>query len=168
MNTPTEFDVQELFRLVGKSVWMLQHLENAVASFTAMIILQKERDKSKKITEEYAHNVLKKQKDLTLGRMIANAKSARSIPPELNNRFDIFLIERNWLIHNCIKTDYLSLRSDKKKALLFERIHDFAEEAMVLAKEIHNLHTEWFLDYGYDYNLVLQNAEKLIQEASES
>ncbi len=65
MNTPTEHEVQELFRLVGKSVWMLQHLENAVAHFTAMIILQKKRDKSKNISEEYAYQVLEKQNKLT-------------------------------------------------------------------------------------------------------
>lgn len=147
---------------------MLQHLENVVATFTAMIILQKRRDKSKNVSEVFAYRTLEKQKKLTLGPMISNAKREKSIPASLHKRFEFFLKERNWLIHNCITTDYLSLRSEKNKTTLFNRLNNFSEEAMALRKEIYNLNNEWFSEKGYDLNLAFENAKKLIREASKS
>ncbi len=165
MNIEKANDVQELFRLVGKGVWMLQHLENAIAYFTTMIILQKRRDKSKNVSEEFADKTLEKQKKLTLGPMISTAKREKSIPPLLHNRFDKLLKERNWLIHNCITTDYLSLRSENNKYRLFERLEEFADESMLLAKEIHNLNDVWFSGNGYDLDFAFKNAEKILHEA---
>jgi hypothetical protein len=168
MTTPMSQDVQELFRLVGKAVWMLQHLENFVATFTAMIILQKRRDKSKNVTEEFANKTLEKQKKLTLGVMILNAKREKSIPPFLHERFNNFLKERNWLIHSCMQTDHLSLRSEKNKLHLFGRLEEFSEEAIDLRKELQNLMNTWSSEKGYDLNLAIEKAEKLIREASKS
>jgi hypothetical protein len=100
--------------------------------------------------------------------MISKAKREKSIPPSLHKRFERFLKERNWLIHNCNTTDYLSLRSEKNKICLFERLENFSEEAMALRKEFQNLNNEWFSEKGYDLNLAFENAKKLILEASKS
>lgn len=147
---------------------MLQHLENVVATFTAMLILQKRRDKNKKVTEEIAYRTLQKQKKLTLGPMITNAKREQTIPLFLHKRFDSFLSERNWLIHNCVTSDYLSLRSEKEKVRLMTRMEAFSEEAMALSKELQRLNNRWYSEKGYDLSLAFEKAEELIRKASKS
>ena len=166
MNTSyTETDVGELYSLLGESIWNLQHLEIAVTTFTAMKILQRKRDKGTEITEDVGERVLNKQRRQTLGPLINAAKRERIIPNDLIERFDLFLKERNWLIHKCVVNEYLSLRNKKNKEDLFSRILVFSTEAQSLKKEIYKLLERWYEQKGYDLEHAYKLAEKLISNA---
>jgi len=84
------------------------------------------------------------------------------------NRFDDFLDERNWIIHNCVINEYLSLRNMDSKQRLFKRIEAFVYEAITLRKEIHNLMESWYSDSEYDLNYAYSLAEKLLKNAQKS
>ena len=126
MNIPyTDEDVNYLFHILGQAVWYLQHLEKVLTTFNAFKILQRKRDKGIKVTKQLGHKVLGKQRGQTLGPLIGTAKQERTIPKKLMNRFDVFLEERNWIIHKCVINEYLSLRNAESKKRLFERISNF-------------------------------------------
>ncbi|HHT9123145.1 MAG TPA: hypothetical protein ACFYEF_09795 [Candidatus Wunengus sp. YC63] len=168
MNTPySENDVDLLYRLIGKAVWHLQHLENALTLFAAMKRLQKVRD-SKKISEKEAYEELEKQRKKTLGPLIESAKREAIIPDKLLDRFDKFLDERNWLIHKCVINEFLSLRNSSARSELFSRIDNFSEEATSLRNEIYTLLKTWFQSNGYDINKAHAIAETMLKNATKS
>jgi len=162
-----EEDIEKLFNIMGQGLWYLQHLENAVSTFTALKILQRKKEKGTKVTEQLGERVLLKQKVQTLGPLISSAKREKTIPVALAQRFDKFLKERNWLIHNSVNTDYLALRSQNNKQELFKRIDAFAEEAIELKKEIYFLLEEWYTEEGYDIEYAYNLAEQTLRDAEQ-
>ena len=168
MGTPyTQDDVDQLYMLIGKAVWHLQHLENIVASFTAFKILQAKRAKGEKLSAANVAKVIEKQKEQTLGPLISAAKSHKTIPPPLAKRFDELLAKRNWLIHKCVTDEYLSLRNQLEKQRLFASIDSFSEEAIALQNETHSLFEKWFIDLGYDLGKAYEHAERQLQQAEQ-
>ena len=158
-------DVNILYTAIGKNIWKIQHLENIVATFTSMVILQKRRNQSKKTSEEYCKRVLEKQKKQTLGPMIRTAKEQGTIPPELAKQFQTLLQERNWIVHNCVSSDMFSLRSQSKKKELLNRLENCSDLVFELMSSMAKLHEQWFSGLGYDMNVVQQRAKKLLKDA---
>ena len=145
---------------------MLQHLENVMASFIALKILQQKRETKNnyKVNEEELKKVHDQQKRLTLGPMIERAIKQKNIPKPLEARFQTFLKERNWLVHNCVPENYLALRSRELKKKLLNRLDVFINEATDLLKEVYGQFEKWFESKGYDvqaaHNLSLEVIEK--------
>lgn len=162
----SEGDIQELYTLIGGCVWQLQHLENTVTTYTALKIMQRKREKGTKITKEVGETILSKQRKLNLGPLISSARCESTIPEKLLNRFKNFLDERNWLIHKCVVDDYLSLRNEIKKQMLFNRLVTFVEEARGLNNEIHALMESWYIETGYDLDYAHNLAEHTINEST--
>ena len=163
----TDEDVDTLYRLLGKALWHLQHLENIVASFTAFKILQAKREKGKKISEAFAKDILANQQRGTLGPIIGAAKQHGSIPGPFAIRFEGFLEERNWLIHRCVKSEYLSLRNSSSKDELFNRIKKFSNEAINLQNEIHMLFESWYEGKGYNFAEAYKLAEEQLKNSEQ-
>lgn len=163
----TDKDVDHLFHILGQAVWYLQHLEKVLTTFNAFKILQRKKDKGIKVTKKVGDKVLEKQRGRgqTLGPLIGTAKREKTIPKNLMNRFDVFLEERNWIIHKCIINEYLSLRNMESEQRLFKRIEAFVDEAIKLRREIHNLMETWYSDSGYDLNYAYSLAEKMLEKA---
>ena len=164
----TELDVHDLYYKIGKNIWKIQHLENLVATFTTMVIIQKRREQSKYISEEESHKILKKQKGLTLGRMIKNAQKQGTIPSHLAKKFDFVLKERNWIVHNCVASDMLSLQSTAPKKLLFDRLDDCSKNVTSLMNSMFELHNSWFTQKGYNLQRAFDNAEEMFQAAEDN
>ncbi len=141
-----------LYRLIGESVWFLQHLEKSLTAFVAIKKLQKVRKKGTNFDEQVAYAELEKQQKKTLGPLIKSAKNETIINENLIKRFEIFLEERNWLIHKCVINEFLSLRNINDRSKLFSRIKLFSQEAIDLNTEICNLLTTWFQSNGYNIN----------------
>ena len=163
----SEADVQTLYNLIGQSVWHLQHLEHALTTFTAMKILQRERERGSKLTENVCRRALEKQRGFTLGPLIASAKREQTIPRILLERFDRLLQERNWLIHKCVVNEFLSLRSETRRQALFVRISSFADEAIALKNEVYEILGKWYESVGYDLDCAYQFARESVQEAEQ-
>ena len=164
----TEQDVNTLYNLLGMSVWHLQHLEKQLTTFVTLVILHKKKKNEKVITEKNAGEFLQKYQKLTLGPLIGLSKKEKIIPEELYNRFEKFLYERNWVIHKCVINEYLSLRSEKNKKLLFTRIRNFANDGRDLTEEMFRLHKSWFKNCGYNLKEAYIKAEAILNNAEES
>lgn len=169
MNQPYNVtDISTLYGLIGKSVWHLQHLELALSTYTALRILQKKRDEGIKIDETNAMKSLANQQKQVLGQLIGSAKEHGAIPKDLHARFRDFLDERNWIIHNCVIDEYLSLRNENDKTRLFCRIHEFAIEAHLLTGEINSFNELWYVEKGYSFEEAQKNAEKILSNAEKN
>lgn len=163
--TYTVDDVNKLYQSIGEAVWNLQHLENVMTTYNALKILQNKRENNITFTDEEAYNTLNNQRKLTLGPLISSAKQHQMLPKDLEKRFDKFLTERNWLIHKCVISDYLSLQNAKSKSNLFSRISNFVEETISLKIELNNQMQKWFVDKGYNLNLAYTLAEEIIEKS---
>ncbi len=161
-------DVTILYKLIGESVWHLQHLENVLSSYTTLSILQRKRDKGSKVTESGAFKSLNGQQKQVLGQLIGSAKDHGVIPENMYSRFSDFLDERNWLIHKCVVNEYLTLRNENEKKLLFSRIGEFAAEAKLLTNEMHGHLEAWFKEHGYSIEEAYENAERILSDAEKS
>lgn len=150
-------DISHLYLSIGEAIWHLQHLEMLMTTFNTLKILQSKRKNKISITDEQAYDVREKQRKLTLGTLISSAKENHILSKELEIRFERFLIERNWLIHKCVISDYLSLRNNETKEALFSRIMFFIEEALSLKEELYKKMEQWFIENNYSieqaYNL---------------
>lgn len=169
MNKPyTAEDVDKLYRLIGQSVWHLQHLENILASYIVLCKLQKERKKGDKITQIDLEKAQLKERKKTLDPLIKTSKAEKIIPSNLSDVFDVFLEERNWLIHKCVINEYLSLRNEKTKKALYQRINSFIENAVQLRREIHQLFELWFSRNGYNLKDAYGLADQKLADAEKS
>lgn len=169
MNQPYNYtDVPILYKLIGESVWHLQHLENVLSSYTTLRILQRKRDKGSKVNEADVLKSLGGQRNQVLGQLIGSAKEHGAIPENLHVRFGDFLDERNWVIHKCVVNEYLSLRNENDKNRLLDRIGEFATEANLLHKEIHDLFELWSTEQSYSLEEAYRNAGRLLSEAEKS
>lgn len=169
MNQPyNNTDVTTLYRLIGESVWHLQHLENVLSSYTSLRILQRKRGKGCKVTESGAQKSLDGQQKQVLGKLIESAKEQGAIPENMYERFSRFLDERNWVIHKCVVNEYLALRNEEDKNRLFARLGEFGTEAKLLTKEIHDLFESWFTGQGYSIEEAHKNAERILSNAEKS
>jgi len=139
-----------------------------LTTFSALKILQKERDKGAKVTEIVGQRVLEKQRGLTLGPLIASAKREETIPLNLMKRFESLLQERNWLILKCVINEFFALRSETRKQALFARISSFVDEAISLKTSVNEIMAKWFEAAGYDLDHVFRIAQESLREAERS
>ncbi|MCB1563299.1 MAG: hypothetical protein KDJ75_06975 [Alphaproteobacteria bacterium] len=84
-----------LYTLLGKAVWTIQHLEDAL---NRVIIIKNPEANTKTKADE----ILKSYRKLPLGRAIERAEKEQTFDDGLQERLKDFLQERNWLIHHCM------------------------------------------------------------------
>ena len=168
MNTPyTADDVDDLYRSIGRCVWHLQHLDNVVFTFTTLIDLDEFKSRGEKVTEALARETRAKQRKLTLGPLIAEAKRKGSISPAMSERFDALLAERNWLIHRCVIDEYLALRGPTSRANFFRRLDAFEEMTIALRGQVATMLEDWYQRAGYDRALADAIAVRALHDAGD-
>ena len=136
-----------------------------MTTYNALKILQKLREDNIHFSDKEAYFTLEKERKLTLGPLISSAIKHKTLPQDLEKRFEQFLIERNWSIHKCVISNYLSLRNNDTKTGLFIRISNFIEEAISLKKELFNKMQNWFEGKGYDLNSAYLLADQILEKS---
>ncbi len=163
-----EDDVSELYRLIGRGVWHLQHLENVLASFILLKKLQKDKKSGTKISQSVLEAAQAKEREKTLGPLISSGKSEKCFPNELSEKFDSYLVERHWLIHKCVIEEFLALRNVNAKLALFTRIDNFANTSIHLQNELSSLFETWFTENGYNIDRAYAIADQNMANAERS
>lgn len=122
-------EVVTLYTLLGKAVWSIQHLEDALN--TAIAIKNPESK-----NREEGDEIRDSNRELPLGRSIGLAEQQETFDEDLQKRLKSFLTERNWLIHRCMHEsvdDYGSMLNTDK---LFTKISDIERTAISLKEAI--------------------------------
>lgn len=131
LKTPSSYQEQAstLYFLLGKTVWAIQHLEDALN----MIIIMKQSEAYTKIK---ADDILKSYRKLPLGRAIERAKQEKTFDEKTQQRLQDFLQERNWLIHRCMHESVDEVGYIIEPEKLFKRIESIHLSAFSLKEKI--------------------------------
>ncbi len=142
------------YNAVGEAVWQIQYLEHAIVN---LIIIKSEKAKRPSSTEE-ADELLDKERKGTLGLLYKKAKQAEIIPDQLLPRFDKFLTERNWLIHNSRLDNSEDLYNSEKTVQIIDRIKSIGKESLALTGEIVCLLEHFMISQGYNIDDIYKMA----------
>ena len=84
-----------LYTLLGRAVWSIQHLEDALNTAIAI-----KNPKATNRTE--GDKVRNSNRELPLGRAIGRAEKEKTFDKDFQRKLKDFLKQRNWLIHRCM------------------------------------------------------------------
>ncbi|HAT9256230.1 TPA: hypothetical protein JBC26_15735 [Legionella pneumophila subsp. pneumophila] len=143
---PVSQDEMLLYCLIGKAVWMIQHLEDALSH---SITLKKHVKKPYSFSLEQGNKILDEYRSYTLGKAIKIVAQENIFPESLQQVLADFLPKRNWLIHKCMHQTRKDFSSATSLHGLFDKIKGIAEEAdlilnlieedLIVFSELHEL-----------------------------
>jgi len=122
-------ELTNLFYLIGKGIWYLQNLEDALQTYITIKVEIKEVGV---MNAEQAEELLKKHRANTLGTSLKIAKDNNVLSEKLVKRLEVFKKERDWLVHRSVHQNGKDLYLNDKRYELMERIERFSEEALAL------------------------------------
>lgn len=128
----SEDELFVFFTAIGKGIWMLQSVEDALHVY---VVLKTRMKRPGCIMEAEAEVQLAKQRALTLGRSLGIAEKSDVLSPELHAELKDFKEERDWLVHRSIQ-DRDDLYVDEKRAAMIKRIMEFSGWALNLQKKV--------------------------------
>ena len=159
MQGPIDHDGLSLFyEAVGEAIWQTQYLEKALVNFVVI-----KRHKRKPVSEEQAYARLEKERKGTLGSIYGRAKDEGIIPENLEDRFDSFISERNWLIHNSNALNSEDLYNEKTTISIINRIHAITDESIELTRTLLSLLKEFMTSEGFDLTEAYERADNYIR-----
>ncbi|MBL1275152.1 MAG: hypothetical protein COB30_003615 [Ectothiorhodospiraceae bacterium] len=159
MQRPINQDELSVFyNAVGEAVWQIQYLEHALVNFVVI-----KRHKRKPTTEKKAYERLEKERKGTLGSIYGRAKDEGIIPKALESRFDNFIEERNWLIHDSRTSNSEDLYNVTKTEIIINRIHSIIEESIELTRVVLQLLKEFMTSEGFDLEEAYKRADGYIR-----
>lgn len=90
-------ELEHFYKLVGKAIWYVQHLENIMVSFLFLKVLYEQRRSGQTVTKDNAELLLADKRKITLGPLIESCRSRKIIGAEHQSRFDAFKL--GWCIN---------------------------------------------------------------------
>ena len=122
-----------LYRLIGKGIWHLQHLEDALST---CITVKSDIKARGAMGEAQAAALLTKRRSHTLGTALRIAREGQVLSPSSQDRLERFKEERDWLVHRSLHENGDDLYRDEMRYFLFDRLAAFSEEALNLQRLI--------------------------------
>jgi len=145
-----ENELTVFYSAIGEAIWLLQNLEDVLATY---ITMKHDISEPGSVTQEKAESLLKKNRKGTLGTLLKVAFENHIMPNELEERFRQFKEERDWLVHRCAHTNREDLYSTKERHQLIYRIRAIGEESIALRKLTFKDLEQFSLSKGVDGNL---------------
>jgi hypothetical protein len=118
-----------LYTLLGRAVWSIQHLEDALNAAIAI------KD-PKAINRTEADKIRNSNRELPLGRAIGRAEKEKTFDQEFQKKLKDFLKQRNWLIHRCMHESVDDAGAILNERQLFTKIRDIELLAVSLKEAI--------------------------------
>jgi hypothetical protein len=126
---PANQDEITLYSFVGEALWKTQIVEQAL---NHLITLKMNPDK----TKEKADESLKQYQSYTLGKAIKLAVKENLYSLSLQDELNVFLEQRNWLVHKAMLESQNDLNTENKKEELFDKIKSISNKAESIQLEI--------------------------------
>jgi len=114
-----------LFNLIGQGIWYLQYMEDALHTF---ITLKVDIKKIGSVNEKEGEKYLSKRRSNTLGVSLKVAKENHILSKELETRLELFLGERNWLVHRSVNQNGDDLYLDFTRNKLIARLKNLCQK----------------------------------------
>jgi hypothetical protein len=156
-------ELGDFYRLIGKAIWHVQHLEDVMVTFLAVKIIYEDRCAGNTATAANAQVLLEAKRKITLGPLIESCRSRKIIRLEHQPRFETFRLERHWLVHQSMIESGDDLYLDATRYVTFKRIEAVGEEAISLKKLVFGDYESWMVSHGVDTTAASQLAEKQLR-----
>lgn len=153
-------ELNALYVLIGKGIWHLQNLEDALHT---CITVKRDIKVRGSIPPEQAMDFLEKNRSHVLGKSIKDAKEAQIFNPLLQERLEKFKEERNWLVHRSVHKNGDDLYVNESRFAIMNRIQAFSDEAIELQKLIAKELEDFVVAQGVSKEWVDQQAEQEIK-----
>jgi hypothetical protein len=158
--TPDE--LQHLYASIGRCVWNLQYVEDAL---TTLIAMKVEVKSPGRVPVKEAQDFLAKHRRNTLGTSMKIVRERSVVNSELLGRLSLLKEERDWIIHRSQQTHGDRLYTDDGRREMFSRLEAFEEEALSLQKlvlaEINTFLVGHGLDVAAAERMAAQNVGRL-------
>ena len=131
--TPDE--LEHLYISIGKGVWHLQYVEDALQT---LITIKHEIRVPDRIKEQEARDLLAKHRRNTFGSSLRIVGNHSLVPQPLFDRLNAFKEERDWLIHRSQNSHGDRIYTEAGRTETFARLAAFIDEAKALQTELLN------------------------------
>lgn len=152
-----EIELQVLYSSIGKGIWHLQKLEDALHT---CITVKRDIKVRGSVSPDKAEAILSKHRRNTLGTSLKIARASSVFSAELQARLDGFKEERDWLVHRSVHQNSHDLYLDDKRYDLILRIQNFSEEALALQKLIAKELEDFVVSQGVSRKQIMEMARE--------
>jgi len=129
----TSEELDALYRGIGRGVWSLQYVEDALQM---LITLKVDIKTPGRVNLSQGKVLLAKHRRNTLGTSLKIIREQSLVGPHLLERLSAFKEERDWLVHRSQQSHGDLLYTDAGRAEMFTRLESFDTEAGLLQTEI--------------------------------
>ena len=154
----------EFYQRIGAALWHLQYLEDVLASFLTLKLLNERRRAGQKITPEDAYSLLADKRKLTLGPLLESCRSKKIISAERQPRFEAFKLERHWLVHRSLVENGDDLYKEATRNAVLNRIGLIQEEAIALKNLVGKELETWGAGHGINPEAIDVEARSAIEK----
>lgn len=129
----TSDELETLYRSVGRCIWHIQYLEDALHT---LLTLKIEIRVPGNVTAQEAQELLSKHRRATLGTALGTASKHEALHPQLLSGLRHLKEERDWLVHRSMHQDGDSLYTDEGRKTVFKRLDLLMETTLSLKKQM--------------------------------
>lgn len=144
---PANNDEINLYCFLGEALLKIQMLEQALSHSITLKLNPAE-------TKEKADDVLKKYQRYTLGSAIKTALEKKLFNTTIQDEFDSFLVQRNWLVHNVLIGNEENFNAGNIKEELFQKIKSISNKAEDIKRDIENDLIDFCTSKGKDMSKI--------------
>lgn len=147
--------IDELRKAMGNALWQIQGVEQMIAKYDALAFRIRPPATLQIIETEFEFGF--KQ---TVGRLIGTLKT-RTPPANIEiERLELFVEERNWLVHKLVRDVGGSLANTNTVNKAKARIKALEAEATSLIGVFHNMIVEHFVNHGVPLEFIKAGLEE--------
>lgn len=149
----------KIAKRVGFTLWQLQILEGSTALYFVLVTQAR-----KGMGDTDGSALVRTAQSKTFGQTVGELRKAGLLKPEMQQRFDSLLKERNWLVHNSRASNPSAVHSDLSMQKLLVRLNSLAEESDVLLKELGALAEMHVKQHGVSKQEIAERTNRLLAE----
>lgn len=151
--------LSEITQRIGFTLWQLQELEGVAATYFVLLAEVKPR-----MGREAGGILVAKAQGKTLGATIRQLQAAHLLSPELEQRFQKLLLERNWLVHSSRRDSRTAVQNDSSFGALLFRLDRIAEDALGLLSDVGGLLEKHVMSLGMSRQQIDMAAAALLRK----
>ena len=151
---PTAAERYHINAALGRALWKLQYVEDALATYLTMRLKLKQGT-----TLEKGFAMLADQRKRPFGQLVTEACNAGIVDAEIDTVLNRFVAERNWLVHRSMSEYDEAVYTHEGRESLVMRLSFLEENAGTLQRAVYNLLATWLSKNGFDVDAVEKAGE---------
>ena len=151
-------DPTELWRHIGKALWMVQLVEYGLVHFTVATRLPEQ------ISQSEILDLFEKQFKPSVGVLLGNLRQTGFIPPTTDKALSHFVDERNWLAHRIRMLHGNDIHDAAAYGLLVSRLERLQTDSLAISQAIADWLDRWAKSRGVSQEELRLETERLLSQ----